>query len=180
MSFKEISTTWLVLILSICFHSDKKKKKKKRKAKDSDNEGEDATEDLADLDGGGQFPQLSPTVQEDCAPTVPVTDNEVLDNCKYVTVCSRPCLKISVYYSIPDCLEYWQYADLFVVFVSCHQISQGEDNDDHDDDGRDAPDAEEDEGDPPSRASSSPGSDADYEIINHGDLTNGDKCSSST
>jgi len=117
--------------------SEKKKKKKKKKAKDSDNEGEDAAEDMADLDDGGKSPRLSPSVHEECPPTVPVTDNE---------------------------------------------ISQGEDNDnnDHDEDGCDAPDAEEDEGDPPSRASSSPGSDADYEIINHGDLTNGEKCSSST
>jgi len=112
--------------------SEKKKKKKKKKAKDSDNEGEDAAEDLADLDDGGKSPGLSPSVHEECPP-----DNE---------------------------------------------ISQGErnDDDDHDEDGCDAPDAEEDEGDPPSRASSSPGSDADYEIINHGDLTNGEKCSSST
>jgi len=125
----ELETNWG----SETDESEKKKKKKKKKAKDSDNEGEDATEDLADLDDGRKSPRLSPSVHEECPPTVPVTDNE---------------------------------------------ISQGEDNDDHDEDGCDVPDAEEDEGDPPSRASSSPGSDADYEIINHGDLTNGEKCSS--
>ena len=46
--------------------------KKKKKAKDSDNEGEDAAEDLADLDDGGKSPALSPSVHEECPP-----DNEV-------------------------------------------------------------------------------------------------------
>ena len=74
---------WLVIIkqlypltkhcnLPIHFHSEKKKKKKKKKAKDSDNEGEDAAEDLADLDDGGKSPGLSPSVHEECPP-----DNEV-------------------------------------------------------------------------------------------------------
>ena len=51
------------------------------------------------------------------------------------------------------------------------QISQGEE-----DNGAENEEEEEDDGgevdadDPPSRASSSPGSDGDYEIISHGDL----------
>ena len=56
-------------------------------------------------------------------------------------------------------------------------MSQGEDNagaEDEDIVNEEDPD----DADPPSRASSSPGSDADYEIISHGDL-NGDKSTTS-
>jgi len=58
-----------------------------------------------------------------------------------------------------------------------NEVSQGEDNagaEDEDIVNEEDPD----DADPPSRASSSPGSDADYEIISHGDL-NGDKSTTS-
>lgn len=64
-----------------------------------------------------------------------------------------------------------------------NEISHGEDEEDGDvggEDGVDVAPDDDDEPDPPSRSSSSPGSDADYEIISHGDLNNGEKLSTAT
>ena len=68
------------------------------------------------------------------------------------------------------------------LFISS-QISPGDDDDERggvlNEGGGEPDDAEEnvldDDADPPSGAASTSGSDADYEIISHGDLNNGEK-----